>query len=51
MGCIESQDDLTDEEAALVEAEQKLLYQNHTPSYIDLMYRKYSNQGFINENQ
>ncbi|OMJ80052.1 hypothetical protein SteCoe_19781 [Stentor coeruleus] len=51
MGCGESKQEITLEEIALIQAEKTLLYSNYTPQALDFVYRKYSTNGFINENQ
>lgn len=51
MGCGESKQDMTLEEIALIQAEKKLLYSNYSSQALDFVYRKYSTNGLINENQ
>ncbi|OMJ82918.1 hypothetical protein SteCoe_16249 [Stentor coeruleus] len=51
MGCTDSKDNLTPEELAIMNGELSLMYQAYQASDVDLVYRKYSNDGIININQ
>ena len=51
MGCISNKCDYNPEEIALLIKEMSLRYNMHPPSKLDLIHRKYSNSGKINENQ
>ncbi|OMJ69781.1 hypothetical protein SteCoe_32396 [Stentor coeruleus] len=51
MGCTDSKDNLTPEELAIMNGELSLMYQAYQASDVDLIYRKYSNDGVVNISQ
>ena len=51
MGCVGTRTELNNEERALIEVERDLKFYLSTSRFIDVILRKYSNQGLLNQSQ